>query len=336
MSHDPSTLPPTGERYLPGMAGDMALEHLHRYLLARQLCAGAEVLDIASGEGYGSALLAEVATRVTGVDIAAAAVSHARARYGHERLRFLQGDCADIPLADASVDVVVSFETIEHHDRHVEMLCEIKRVLRPSGVLVISSPDRYVYSDKPGYRNPYHVKELYADEFKALLQDHFPRVRYFGQRVCYGSVVLPEADAAPALSFWPEQGQTRSTAGLHEPMYWLALAGNDELPQLPGGLFEQPADACEPVTRLRAELDDTRAQLAAAEAQRAVAHAQAAERVAAAAAEQAAAQAGRARAEARAAGLAAELASVRVSRSWRLTAPLRALASRVRQVRGGL
>src|SRR5207247_8088143 len=123
------TLPFTGERYVPSVGGEIALEHLHRYALARSLAAGKDILDIASGEGYGTAMLGAVARSVAGVEIDPATVKHARRRYaGCSNVRFLEGACEAIPLEDASVDLVVSFETIEHHDRHAEMLQEIKRV----------------------------------------------------------------------------------------------------------------------------------------------------------------------------------------------------------------
>jgi SAM-dependent methyltransferase len=86
--------------------------------------------------------------------------------------------------------VVTSFETIEHHDRHEEMIGEIKRVLRPGGLLILSSPNRAVYSDEPGYANPFHVKELYFDELEELLSRHFRHVRIYGQRVHVGSFVF--------------------------------------------------------------------------------------------------------------------------------------------------
>ncbi|MFM7291618.1 MAG: class I SAM-dependent methyltransferase, partial [Planctomycetia bacterium] len=88
---------------MPGIDGNIAIEHLHRYALAAAFTTGKDVLDIASGEGYGSRLLASVASHVTGVDLSAAAVDHARTRYPSANLRFLQGDCCDIPLAAASV-----------------------------------------------------------------------------------------------------------------------------------------------------------------------------------------------------------------------------------------
>ena len=133
----------TGERYLPERRGDIALEHRHRYLLACTYANGKDVLDIACGEGYGSSMLADVAKSVIGVDIAEEAIAHASTQYAASNLAFRQGNAAEIPLEDASVDLVVSFETIEHHDRHEDMLREIKRVLRPGGLLLISSPDKH-------------------------------------------------------------------------------------------------------------------------------------------------------------------------------------------------
>ena len=80
ISHGANGLDFTGERYLPEVGGNIELEHLHRYLLAKQAVVGKTVLDIASGEGYGSAMLAESARRVTGVDISQEAVSHAQTK----------------------------------------------------------------------------------------------------------------------------------------------------------------------------------------------------------------------------------------------------------------
>lgn len=109
----------------------MLLNTGHRYLRPVTYANGKDVLDIACGEGYGSSMLADVAKSVIGVDIAEEAIAHASTQYAASNLAFRQGNAAEIPLEDASVDLVVSFETIEHHDRHEDMLREIKRVLRP-------------------------------------------------------------------------------------------------------------------------------------------------------------------------------------------------------------
>jgi ubiquinone/menaquinone biosynthesis C-methylase UbiE len=128
---------------VPGVEGNIELEHRHRCLLAHEFCHGKDVLLLASGEGYGSAMLSSVAISVVGVDIARDAVSHSQRTYARQNLRFMVGSCAEIPLPNASIDVVVSFETLEHHDLHDEMMAEVKRVLRPGGLLepISKSPE---------------------------------------------------------------------------------------------------------------------------------------------------------------------------------------------------
>jgi len=113
----------TGERLLTGYFDRFTVEHLHRYALTRRLDHGKDVLDIASGEGYGSNLLASVANTVIGVDIDPMVVRHAKNKYSKNNLDFLTGSCSSIPLEPDSVDLVVSFETLEHHDQHEEMRC---------------------------------------------------------------------------------------------------------------------------------------------------------------------------------------------------------------------
>ncbi|MGQ9635973.1 MAG: class I SAM-dependent methyltransferase [Bryobacteraceae bacterium] len=228
-------LPPNGERYLPEMEGAAHLYHVHRYLVARELVAGRDVLDVACGEGYGSALLASVARSVVGVDIAPEAIEHARAKYPLPNLRFLQGDCAALPLEAASVDVVVSFETIEHHDRHEAMLSEIRRVLWPGGLLVMSTPNRPECSPPGAPANPFHVKELDFEEFAGLLRAYFQHVAFFGQRVVHGSLIQP-CDGA-GVGFATFKGEEK-LPGLPRPLYFLALASDDVLPVVAGTLYE--------------------------------------------------------------------------------------------------
>jgi len=124
----------TGERFVPGTAGRMKLEHLQRYALCRGLVRGKRVLDIATGEGYGAAMLCGPASRVIGVDVAADAILHARAKYRAANVHFVVGACEAIPLAAGSIDVIVSFETIEHLVDHDAMMREFRRVLAPGGL----------------------------------------------------------------------------------------------------------------------------------------------------------------------------------------------------------
>lgn len=221
----------TGERFLPDLKGEIWLEHWHRYALAARLARGKRVLDVACGEGYGSAHLAGVAAAVTGVDVDASAIAHARARYAElASLQFVCASCEALPLGDASVDLAVSFETIEHVNAAEQraFVRELKRVLATEGVLVMSSPDKREYSDKTGYANPYHVHELYFDEFAALLAESFAHVRWLGQRNVLASAVYPlddaaSADGADALVKVEEGGRTAHTPA---PLYFVAIAGH--------------------------------------------------------------------------------------------------------------
>src|SRR3954464_12319381 len=139
----------TGERFIPGTPGEIWIEHWHRYHFATRWSAGRRVLDIACGEGYGSALLARNSQHVTGVDVSPEAVEHARQAYsGVRNIEFREGSCTRIPLADASVDVVVSFETLEHIHEQVAFVDEIARVLSSDGVLLMSCPNKAEYTDK--------------------------------------------------------------------------------------------------------------------------------------------------------------------------------------------
>jgi glycosyltransferase involved in cell wall biosynthesis/SAM-dependent methyltransferase len=255
----------TGERYLPEIPGNIRLEHVHRYLLATELAAGQRVLDIACGEGYGSELLARTAAHVVGVDIVPDVVVHASRRYRRNNLVFVVGSAAAIPMADHSVDLVVSFETLEHLEQHDEMMRDIKRILRPGGVVVISSPDRRQYSDLPDYHNPFHARELYREEFEQLLKSHFQQAALVGQRVRAGSVIGPLEPLGDSsfISFGDPDKEGRRTVGLDAPLYLIGIASDGVLPRMPtgildGGDFIWPHDQTQAVHAL---LDQHRAEL---------------------------------------------------------------------------
>lgn len=139
----------TGERCVPWTEDTQVVyEHYHRYALARDLVAGKRVLDFASGEGYGSAMLAEVAAEVVGVDIDAPSVKHAQLNYGGPTLRFVVGSITDpAVLADAGqFDVITCFEAIEHVEDHAGLMELVRARLAPGGLLLISTPDTEIYS----------------------------------------------------------------------------------------------------------------------------------------------------------------------------------------------
>ncbi len=200
------------------------------------------MLDLACGEGYGSALLSTLAHSVVGIDIASDALEYARATYGHfTNVRFECASAVATGLTGANFDLVVSFETIEHLAEQAEMLAEIRRLLKPDGVLIISSPNRPVYSQGRDYQNEFHVKELDFVEFDALLREHFGQIDYYGQRLAMGTVVQPLSEKLPTYGAFSDDGKDvqQRTFTMRDPMYFLAVCGfeGQSLPKLNASIF---------------------------------------------------------------------------------------------------
>jgi ubiquinone/menaquinone biosynthesis C-methylase UbiE len=153
-------------------------EHIARYRFAKEFVRGKRVLDLACGEGYGAAALKKAgAVSVTGIDNSKEICEHARRKYG---LDARLGDAHTIPLEDRSMDVVVSFETIEHVTDPETFLKECARVLALPGMAIISTPNRPVYSSN-GRQNPFHCREFNETEFADLLLTRFRSVKLYTQ-----------------------------------------------------------------------------------------------------------------------------------------------------------
>lgn len=249
-----TALPFTGERLTSAISGQVHVEHYHRYLLARDYCRGRDVLDVAAGEGYGTAFLSQVAASATGVEIDAAAVAAAAREFGRPGLRYLVGDARAIPLPDAAVDVVVSFETLEHFDGQDRFLDECRRVLRPGGLLIISTPDREVYS-RPGTQpNPFHAHELDRAEFEAMLRARFRNIALAAQRPMIGSAIIGEGSLAPRV-FDALPGERFAAAdSLPQAPYLIAFASDAALPPPVASLLVMRDDLdTDPAARREAE-----------------------------------------------------------------------------------
>lgn len=235
----------TGERFVPEVRGAIAYEHWHRYAAVTPLAAGKRVLDAACGEGYGTFLLAQTAQRANGIDLSADAIAHATARYARANLEFAVGSVTKLPVPSASVDLVVSFETIEHLAEQPEMLAEFRRALTREGVLVLSSPNRPVYNEDGFVANHFHVRELDRDELAALLAPAFPRQAWYAQRVLAQSVVwsLEASTGAPAYLKLAD-GTTIAAPGPADAMYFIVICAAEgvTLPALPPvSLFDDGA-----------------------------------------------------------------------------------------------
>lgn len=208
-------LPLTGERTVPGLAEENYWFRRHEvvYQHFADRCAGRDVLEAGCGEGYGADLIANVARRVIGLDYDESAVAHVMARYPRVDMR--QGNLAELPLRDGTVDVVVNFQVIEHLWDQGQFVEECARVLRPTGVLLMSTPNRITFS--PGRDtpiNPFHTRELNAAELTELLTDagleveamlgvfHGPRLLELDARHS-GSLIDAQIARALADAPWP-------------------------------------------------------------------------------------------------------------------------------------
>jgi len=180
----------TGERYIPKaiLDSEIDIEHHQRYLSIKELVKGKIVVDAASGTGYGSHILANSASQVYGVDISTSAVHFASQAYRKDNLQFCPASITALPFADHSIDVIVSFETIEHvaEPAQLAFLQECKRILKAEGLFIISTPDKAIYSDLPNYQNEFHVKEFYQDEFTSFLSPFFNEIAIAKQFISLG------------------------------------------------------------------------------------------------------------------------------------------------------
>ncbi len=172
----------TGERMIPGIVDEeLEIEHKLRYHFASQFVEGKKVLDAACGSGYGTSMLAKTAKHVKGIDISKDAIEHAKIFYSSENIEFSICSVDTLIFDDKSFDVIVSFETLEHvpEDIQLNFLKEIKRVLKPEGILIMSTPNHDVY--KLRGENHFHVKELTFDEFSSLIRSNFKEVAIYNQ-----------------------------------------------------------------------------------------------------------------------------------------------------------
>jgi O-antigen biosynthesis protein len=233
----------TGERYIPGQGGcQLAYEHLHRYLFALRWAQGEQVLDLACGNGYGAALLARRASHVWALDVDGEAIAGARKDWCANNLTFVQGDAVQLPLRGGSIGLVVAMEVLEHIKDQEQLLQEIARVCSEDGIALVSTPNKAVYSDAREYVNPFHVCELYLDDFVALLKKHFRYIEVVGQQIRAGSLLSSNsADASFEVIVEPPPGVEKTAL---EPVYYLAICSNEMLriPIPARSAYVDPAD----------------------------------------------------------------------------------------------
>jgi SAM-dependent methyltransferase len=218
------------ERFDPDLMGGSLLEaeHLARYRWAGALVEGKRVLDAGCGTGYGSELLArEGAGEVVGVDVDADVIDAASRSDSHDAT-FAVADLRELPADLGEFDVVVCFEVLEHIGEPEVALDSLASVLRPGGLLVVSSPNRDVYP--PG--NPFHEHEFTPEELAEALSARFAHVRLVRQQDWLAAALFDDDDftALDALKV-PVAKAVPGEAG--KELYSVGLAGSSELPAVP-------------------------------------------------------------------------------------------------------
>lgn len=219
----------TGERFVPGINdSQLELEHFQRYYSILPLVKDKVVLDAACGEGYGSHIISGAAKKVTGIDISEEAVGRAREKYEISgKLEYFVESVADLSMPDQSIDVVVSFETIEHipEELQQQFLNQIARILKKDGILIMSTPNKEIYSDLFDYHNEFHIKEFYKDEFLDFLHQKFENIKLYNQYFEVTSVIDLPGEKAQMAAYRRDKEYDR------EGKYYIAVAGNGELPK---------------------------------------------------------------------------------------------------------
>jgi len=175
----------TGERAIVSqMSVVIEKEHLDRYYYLKEYVNGKRVLDVACGSGYGSEIIANYGCSLyLGIDVSEEAIKYARKHYKRDNVNFICENGIDLrSVGDNEFDVVVSYETIEHIKRYDLFLKELKRVTKPNGTIIISTPNKkYSSPNKIQPINKYHVIEFYFNDFYSLLGKYFSNIILKGQ-----------------------------------------------------------------------------------------------------------------------------------------------------------
>jgi 2-polyprenyl-3-methyl-5-hydroxy-6-metoxy-1,4-benzoquinol methylase len=219
------------ERFTPQIPDiPTALEHYRRYTFAAPFVKNLSVLDLACGEGFGSSILAAHASEVVGMDCCVRTIIQAKKKYTQENLSFLVGSMIQFPFArERKFDVIVCFEALEHIVDQRACLKEMKNHLKKEGMLILSTPNRPVYSRNGAHKNPYHLKELDFRELNSLLSSCFSHVKIYGQKTIHFSHIFPmDCSSNPFMDFAMRDPN---------PPYFVCLASDHLVNDSPGRFY---------------------------------------------------------------------------------------------------
>lgn len=226
-------LPLTGERTAPDIPDEnyWFQRHVVAYRFVQKLVAGTRVLDAGAGEGYGSSILGTAASSIVACDLEEPVLVRAKHRYGTPGLL---ANLVRLPVADRMIESVVSMQTIEHLHSPVDFVAECSRILRPGGLLVISTPNRLTFSPDGQIRNPFHTFEFSPDDLRSLVAESFDDVAmwgiFHGARIRTWEVLhresLPERLIAQPAPAWPK-GLRKLVHGVKEDDFQLRTTALD-------------------------------------------------------------------------------------------------------------
>ncbi len=236
----------TGERMIPEQHKGALIygEHLTRYLCTEKIIKDKIVLDIASGSGYGSNIMAKHAKKVYGVDVAKDAVTYAQKHYSGSNIEFRVGDGEKIPLEDNSVDVVVTFETIEHIKNYKKFLDEVKRVLKSDGIAIVSTPNDLEFAEG----NHFHLHEFQYQELHDMLKKDFTYIDSYYQGT-WKYVALGDAELLTREGAFEAHTLNFAPMNPNQYLYFFLVCSNKEI-----------TEKIEPIAALSAHYSDRQQQ----------------------------------------------------------------------------
>ena len=261
----------TGERFLPQIRGRGAYDHWHRYCFAADFIKDKMVLDVASGEGYGSFFLSNYASKVVGVDIDSDAVARASTKYKRDNLDYLQGSVCSLPFnEDALFDVVISFETVEHvsEDDQERFLKEIKRVLKKDGLLIMSTPNKVPFGRLVGCKIPFHDREFTENEYETYLERYFENIVILGQSFIPASYIYTSEHNSEAKAILADYEKNMITFSENSPTkeYLISLCSDANIVKSPSSFLMMKADPL--FEKSQARITDLERELATVRASR--------------------------------------------------------------------
>ena len=229
----------TGERVIPGEVNDdLWAEHLARYAMAARYARDKDVLDIGCGTGYGSVDLAQHAYFLAAIDVSTEAITYARAHYAFPKVCFLPASATALPFADRSFDLVTAFEVIEHVAEWRLFLAEARRVLRPTGAFLVSTPNKSYYAESRAGTgpNPFHVEEFEFTGFRDALMEFFPQVTVLLQNRTEAFAFYPHATILPSDAR-PDASMNAPRGSAEEANFFLAICAIECAPEIRSFLY---------------------------------------------------------------------------------------------------